>query len=200
MREAGGIGAGASMPVARMGISLSPRVRGNRHQRVGVDRVEGSIPACAGEPPPSGSVWVASRVYPRVCGGTPGVNGAFRPAEGLSPRVRGNQQRSQAPAPRRGSIPACAGEPGTRLFSFGEIGVYPRVCGGTSSAWLICCSRLGLSPRVRGNRRRRRPRGRRGGSIPACAGEPRAHLGSARSAGVYPRVCGGTPESRQQPQ
>ena len=50
----------------------------------------------------------------------------------------------------------------------------------------------GLSPRVRGNRGRPRRDGLGTGSIPACAGEPRANRRGSGSAKVYPRVCGGT--------
>ena len=49
---------------------LSPRVRGNRidvRDRIGR---YGSIPACAGEPPPAARRHPRSGVYPRVCGGT----------------------------------------------------------------------------------------------------------------------------------
>ena len=81
---------GGTPPSATMGLSprvrgnplkmllprLSPRVRGNH----------GSIPACAGEPPPIS--------IPRCAA----------PNRGLSPRVRGNRCEV-------GSIPACAGEP-----------------------------------------------------------------------------------------
>ena len=52
--------------------------------------------------------------------------------------------------------------------------VYPRVCGGTfvvvASVWYW----MGLSPRVRGNRRGRHGGAVLMGSIPACAGEPTA--------------------------
>ena len=50
----------------------------------------------------------------------------------------------------------------------------------------------GLSPRVRGNHSRTIPTRAVYGSIPACAGEPRPRGGTIHSAGVYPRVCGGT--------
>ena len=71
--------------------------------------------------------------------------------------------------------------------------VYPRVCGGTSQYEKAHRCGDGLSPRVRGN-----PAGRAGvqgpsGSIPACAGEPRAPDPAPSASGVYPRVCGGTP-------
>ena len=54
---------------------------------------------------------------------------------------------------------------------------------------------MGLSPRVRGNPRQplfglSLPR-----SIPACAGEPGLRQSRAIQLTVYPRVCGGTPDS-----
>ena len=155
-----------------LGMGLSPRVRGNRllvnRQRV----VQGSIPACAGEPVSGGGHWCGRRVYPRVCGGTANRRFLSRPATGLSPRVRGNLlYPGYAGRPGR-SIPACAGEP-RRPDNEHEGGeVYPRVCGGTRRRGYRHDYRQGLSPRVRGNH----PAGcilkghRR--SIPACAGEP----------------------------
>ena len=52
------------------GGGLSPRVRGNRRGSGGRAPASGSIPACAGEPPPEVSFVRFVRVYPRVCGGT----------------------------------------------------------------------------------------------------------------------------------
>ena len=52
------------------GLGLSPRVRGNLHPGDGVLAVQGSIPACAGEPVWGRNYWRTKRVYPRVCGGT----------------------------------------------------------------------------------------------------------------------------------
>ena len=49
---------------------LSPRVRGNRCRRGRVTDVEGSIPACAGEPTCAPGTQGEGWVYPRVCGGT----------------------------------------------------------------------------------------------------------------------------------
>ena len=91
--------------------------------------------------------------------------------------------------------------------------VYPRVYGGTGGRPRLGQCNSGLSPRVRGNlRRRRRWTGCRwvyprvyGGtyrwlfwlccsirSIPACTGEPSAHFLRAGFERVYPRVYGGT--------
>ena len=50
----------------------------------------------------------------------------------------------------------------------------------------------GLSPRVRGNRRRHRHAPRPVGSIPARAGEPVPSVAAEGVPQVYPRACGGT--------
>ena len=90
---------------------LSPRVRGNPDD-VGVALpLDGSIPACAGEPAPRYGSWGIRRVYPRVCGGTRGLRIRGWEEKGLSPRVRGNPQRVRARMEPVRSIPACAGEP-----------------------------------------------------------------------------------------
>ncbi len=68
-RVCGGIGQHAPRRDSECG--LSPRVRGNRQGRVAAIRCRRSIPACAGESPPLGTVGVGTRVYPRVCGGIP---------------------------------------------------------------------------------------------------------------------------------
>ncbi len=151
-----------------------------------------SIPACAGEPWRSGRTRPTSAVYPRVCGGTFGGFTDSRFRMGLSPRVRGNLIRWLPAGRRVGSIPACAGEPRSRLVVGDTLEVYPRVCGGTASMTSPHSLISGLSPRVRGN-----PCGRRSprvpcGSIPACAGEPYRCRDARPKPTVYPRVCGGT--------
>ncbi len=173
-------------------VGLSPRVRGNRaHDLPGHSR-GGSIPACAGEPPSEPSRTSTERVYPRVCGGTLRAFGVPSEEQGLSPRVRGNRERSAPAREYTGSIPACAGEPmNLRSTSFWAR-VYPRVCGGTEEDREPRTEQWGLSPRVRGNLRWPSRRGHRPGSIPACAGEPSSISSSERGSGVYPRVCGGT--------
>ena len=97
-----------------------------------------------------------------------------------------------APMHPAGSIPACAGEPPRRGRRAAPGWVYPRVCGGTQLLQLLHVSSSGLSPRVRGNLRRRADLRRERGSIPACAGEPRPARAAPGRRRVYPRVCGGT--------
>ena len=151
---------------------LSPRVRGNPAIRPADHAGAGSIPACAGEPPGTGSDSDPIRVYPRVCGGTSVGSAAELHIQGLSPRVRGNRRTIVWYAWRRGSIPACAGEPRGGVAEGGTLGVYPRVCGGTRAGKPVPVEAGGLSPRVRGNPRREGRARRSRGSIPACAGEP----------------------------
>ena len=93
------------------GSGLSPRVRGNPSRLAVGNKLERSIPACAGEPsgktPPAGP----TRVYPRVCGGTSLVAITSQITTGLSPRVRGNPTGTITTTGGKRSIPACAGEP-----------------------------------------------------------------------------------------
>ena len=87
-RVCGGTSEGRSVCVTPLG--LSPRVRGNQGLRQTVYKGGRSIPACAGEPSFAAAAPTASRVYPRVCGGTRKVLYTLLYRHGLSPRVRGN--------------------------------------------------------------------------------------------------------------
>ena len=73
---------------------------------------------------------------------------------GLSPRMRGNLIKPPGVKARGRSIPAYAGEPPSRYAKRYAAKVYPRVCGGTASGDAGPAPRRGLSPRMRGNRRR----------------------------------------------
>ena len=171
---------------------LSPRVRGIL-DRDAPDAVgAGSIPACAGDPVVKSSAPSAAAVYPRVCGGSSQAPERRTGARGLSPRVRGIQQKGIAKGAALRSIPACAGDP----FAFGAScrlnAVYPRVCGGSSGFHPAPCQVRGLSPRVRGILRAGRCERPATRSIPACAGDPIAWSAYLASSPVYPRVCGGS--------
>ena len=107
-----------------------------------------------------------------MCGGTARAAAQDIGRLGLSPRVRGNPRKRKPEVFQSGSIPACAGEPPSRRPQHPSPRVYPRVCGGTPSAYRRYVLPLG--------------------SIPACAGEPMPRLPEPGSGKVYPRVCGGT--------
>ena len=127
-----------------------------------------------------------------MCGGTEYRERIRLSSDGLSPRVRGNRSRFLRFFVHQRSIPACAGEPLRCRRSSDVAWVYPRVCGGTRSPNALVSPRLGLSPRVRGNRCTIGCGWRCAGSIPACAGEPLAATSPPYPRRVYPRVCGGT--------
>ncbi len=114
---------------------------------------------------------------------------------GLSPRARGNRSRRSGRFPAGGTIPACAGEPNGIGFLVGHRGDYPRVRGGTALISLWDMWWLGLSPRARGNRYSADSGVLSGGTIPACAGEPRGRRTVGLHRRDYPRVRGGTAAS-----
>ena len=72
---------------------LSPRVRGSHPLNRYVEILQGSIPACAGEP-----TSVGRTIVDMVC-------------DGLSPRVRGARTASGSRYPVPGLSPTCEGEP-----------------------------------------------------------------------------------------
>ena len=151
-RVCGGTFAGGVKTVEEKG--LSPRVRGNLLRMLPPKIGAGSIPACAGEPAGGRCCYFPEPVYPRVCGGTRHPCASPGAYEGLSPRVRGNPRCTRRGSRRSRSIPACAGEPPVGSSQCRICAVYPRVCGGTIVCPVVRRISPGLSPRVRGNRRR----------------------------------------------
>ena len=139
---------------------------------------------------------IQTTVYPRACGGTQGHAVIVNHAYGLSPRVRGNRGPGGRGHRRGGSIPARAGEPTAATLRCPKARVYPRACGGTGKVSNHTRAKSGLSPRVRGNRRRVAVRWHAGRSIPARAGEPGSPSRSSSGRRVYPRACGGTHDKR----
>ena len=189
-RACGGTNAGRRLPSPVPG--LSPRVRGNQAQGKPSQVHVRSIPARAGELIPAGGARQRLRVYPRACGGTVAGDTAMQPADGLSPRVRGNRKRHRSDHEVNGSIPARAGEPSRPLEYDVLDGVYPRACGGTLGCRSSRANTEGLSPRVRGNLQVVIQPIEPGGSIPARAGEPAVDDAADGARRVYPRACGGT--------
>ena len=186
----------ANLALADVTTGPSPRVRGNRRLTLIVRSISGSIPACAGKPGSIPHAVLRPRVHPRVCGETWGSMGRRTEATGPSPRVRGNRLRRPRPAPRSGSIPACAGKPCIPRATSGHQRVHPRVCGETSIRSSLGYSASGPSPRVRGNLLRYQFDSCLPGSIPACAGKPRRPYAVTAMHWVHPRVCGETPSRR----
>ncbi len=194
-RVCGGTRTGRRRPVSPSG--LSPRVRGNHSSGCRPASDLGTIPACAGEPAGGRGGGAGTADYPRVCGGTDVTDWFFTASTGLSPRVRGNPGHPPGATVGSGTIPACAGEPGCHHRLSGRAADYPRVCGGTALRRTNSRCITGLSPRVRGNPIQVDRNTDLVWTIPACAGEPPPHRRPADSLPDYPRVCGGTPQSRK---
>ena len=171
---------------------LSPRGRGNRRERYLVRASSGSIPAWAGEPGWERRPPTATRVYPRVGGGTRSCRCSITSWTGLSPRGRGNRRCQDGAGHGYRSIPAWAGEPQWGGCGHNDSGVYPRVGGGTIFYPGPVYRDDGLSPRGRGNRLNRKVMIPLLRSIPAWAGEPKRTQIPQGLPGVYPRVGGGT--------
>ena len=181
------------MPVTSSWLGPSPRARGNPPIAALAIPGMGTIPACAGEP--SGQELAGRRLgdHPRVRGGTIASVPTVVSGMGPSPRARGNPRR---PPPRRWlprTIPACAGEP--QVANSGESchRDHPRVLGGTAASNFSMMPSGGPSPRARGNPPAALERHQLGGTIPACAGEPRAIRLPSPPYRDHPRVRGGTP-------
>ena len=189
-RVDGGTRISPASPVCNKG--LSPRGRGNRWLLWIKNETERSIPAWTGEPQGPNPRRCIHPVYPRVDGGTPPQVTADSAMSGLSPRGRGNLVRMRQLIVSRRSIPAWTGEPGRAQAMFKAKWVYPRVDGGTMCGVIALPAGAGLSPRGRGNHRRRIPADRRQRSIPAWTGEPLFEGIPAHATTVYPRVDGGT--------
>ena len=160
------------MPPYTPAMRSIPAGAGEPQPRRVRDRDVGSIPAGAGEPEWSCITTAGSRVYPRRCGGTDLDTARTILEEGLSPQVRGNRLQPLPVQVRLGSIPAGAGEPSKSCFVARMEWVYPRRCGGTSTACPSWGRVRGLSPQVRGNRAADGAHELGDGSIPAGAGEP----------------------------
>ena len=161
-------GGTAAVQPSHAGVrGLSPRVRGNRLHHPDRPLIEGSIPACAGEPATTLVRCRRLMVYPRVCGGTRDHTSQMSAVDGLSPRVRGNHTHLVRYEQMSGSIPACAGEPSggcRRLTRVRGNPIIPAVSD-LEVRSIPACAGEPMS-RYAANTSNRR------GSIPACAGEP----------------------------
>ena len=107
----------------------SPRMRGTLHMQIMVDRVDGIIPAYAGNTRCETPCTALRRDHPRVCGEhIQNTWNAFYQA-GSSPRMRGTRMPRRWTPCTQGIIPAYAGNTYPLTHCIGLIGDHPRVCG-----------------------------------------------------------------------
>jgi len=171
-RVRGAVAFNASKAVKPSGPS--PRARGSRSRWLCEPHQSGSIPACAGQSPPSSSTDSNRRVHPRVRGAVHGNGRLQRQRSGPSPRARGSLSRAEPAAVPARSIPACAGQSGSFLEGVRGAGVHPRVRGAVHEETITERESKGPSPRARGSRAPCAELGIGRGSIPACAGQSAA--------------------------
>ena len=171
---------------------LSPRLRGNRNGTSKRTEVLRSIPALTGKPPRFSGDLPLSGVYPRAYGETHLADRSYAADGGLSPRLRGNLDRSPADAQQQGSIPALTGKPAPSPARSRRPRVYPRAYGETGEVLASGFGDDGLSPRLRGNHRAAFPPQPPCRSIPALTGKPGGVGTRGGSGRVYPRAYGET--------
>ncbi len=169
----------------------SPRGRGKRARTASSSATSGSIPAWAGETKPNGQSGAIGTVHPRVGGGNSLRTEAVKLATGPSPRGRGKLSPYRCRPSTGGSIPAWAGETASDQCRHRGRQVHPRVGGGNFAKIAKATDLSGPSPRGRGKPSRRRGLARRGGSIPAWAGETLRWRPRRARQRVHPRVGGG---------
>ena len=158
----------ASMP------GLSPPTRGIRHQKLPAPNQYRSIPAYAGDPAGLFFLNLPSSVYPRLRGGSETSTSHRLTLRGLSPPTRGIHSHLILPLHEDRSIPAYAGDPRRSSAERFEVGVYPRLRGGSPCSGLMRSRLAGLSPPTRGIRMSSLALDACDRSIPAYAGDPRA--------------------------
>ena len=149
-----------------------------------------SIPTCAGQPKHRRLRHNYPAVYPHVCGAAPCRDVQCLRLGGLSPRVRGSLHVIVSLHRCCGSIPTCAGQPGSHCHSPSSARVYPHVCGAASHRACEALVSYGLSPRVRGSLCTATSGSRQARSIPTCAGQPGVKNSPLSTSAVYPHVCG----------
>ena len=148
------------------------------------------IPALAGNTSPAGAHHPHPRDHPRACGEHSICCCASLIVVGSSPRLRGTRKREVAAWRGVGIIPALAGNTLRVLTSSVSTGIIPALAGNTHARFVrpyrrrdhprACGEHVtvpqdailtaGSSPRLRGTRPRLWLRCRRGGIIPALAG------------------------------
>ena len=104
--------------------------------------------------------------------------------------MRGTPRISRHSCPRRGIIPAYAGNTSVDSAASKKARDHPRVCGEHLAAFDAFVLSLGSSPRMRGTHHGVAVRGAEPGIIPAYAGNTLVLVAVAELSWDHPRVCG----------
>ena len=132
----------------------SPLARGKRVAVAqGLQRL-GTIPARAGETGRKRLREQATPDHPRSRGGNSSVSGIAPERTGPSPLARGKRSTAGFPVSAVGTIPARAGETGTRRATSEPARDHPRSRGGNPSRTTLMMAVMGPSPLARGKPKR----------------------------------------------
>ncbi len=137
-------------PLAPGRLGSSPRLRGTPFQCAYDCTSGGIIPALAGNTSCFFATLLVPWDHPRACGEHRIVEQTRDADGGSSPRLRGTHPQSRHAAPRRGIIPALAGNTWRGTSSCSGHGDHPRACGEHSNAFINPACVMGSSPRLRG--------------------------------------------------
>ena len=172
------------------GTGSSPRMRGTLVAELPLHRLDGIIPAYAGNTMDCLSRRVPYRDHPRVCGEHQFKTHESTAIQGSSPRMRGTLHVVPIREDRRGIIPAYAGNTNRQGIGIAQWRDHPRVCGEHTSANVANSNAAGSSPRMRGTLNAFILFAYRHGIIPAYAGNTAPIGMSFLYSRDHPRVCG----------
>ena len=175
----------------------SPQARGRDYRCTCGRRLQGFIPAGAGERNPRSRSHRLGRVHPRRRGGEQAPAEHASACPGSSPQARGRVRERLGARVDRGFIPAGAGESARHVAKPSFPGVHPRRRGGEACATGATPLTRGSSPQARGRGQLVAGAGRCLGFIPAGAGERGGLPAKERRVRVHPRRRGGESESRR---
>ena len=99
--------------ISGLPYGLSPRVWGSPQHHSRLDKCQGSIPTCVGQPQARAMPIPMCVVYPHVCGAAWLMMTLAVSASGLSPRVWGSLNIATTDYNVTRSIPTCVGQPTT---------------------------------------------------------------------------------------
>ena len=153
----------------------SPHMRGTRHVLHARHRLEGIIPAYAGNTRFCLFRRVLLRDHPRICGEHKFCHALIVHAPGSSPHMRGTPEAGNLISTSKGIIPAYAGNTKEYLGDDVYGRDHPRICGEHFNAVRNATSPQGSSPHMRGTRVLHHFVFGRVGIIPAYAGNTRQY-------------------------
>ena len=165
-------------------------MRGTQACLVIHERIDGIIPAYAGNTRPVLVMIHLVWDHPRVCGEHGHVFVYPVIYLGSSPRMRGTPVHRVEQISHGGIIPAYAGNTTCSACKIYSRRDHPRVCGEHNIGRIRGIRTPGSSPRMRGTRHGCEPVVQVGGIIPAYAGNTLNRLTASISIRDHPRVCG----------